>query len=102
MFPELKVQDYNIFLGQLTDFLAAINMISVILSVISILVAAIVIFVIIYVNALNKRRQIGILKAIGIKQSIIINAYIMQSLFLHFFRSNHRFGAGFLHNRAFS
>lgn len=84
MFPELKVQDYNIFLGQLTDFLAAINMISVILSVISILVAAIVIFVIIYVNALNKRRQIGILKAIGIKQSIIINAYIMQSLFYTF------------------
>jgi ABC-type transport system, involved in lipoprotein release, permease component len=60
-------------------------MISVILSVISILVAAIVIFVIIYVNALNKRRQIGILKAIGIKQSIIINAYIMQSLFYTFF-----------------
>lgn len=81
MFPNLKVRDYNILLGTMDTMLTAINLISTILSVISILVAAIVIFVIIYVNALNKRRQIGILKAIGIKQKIIIDAYIIQALF---------------------
>jgi len=81
MFPHLKVRDYNVFLGSMAAMLTAVNLISTILSVISILVAAIVIFVIIYVNALNKKRQIGILKAIGIKQKIIINAYIIQALF---------------------
>jgi putative ABC transport system permease protein len=35
----------------------------------------------IYINAVNKRRQIGILKAIGIKESIIVYSYIFQSLF---------------------
>jgi putative ABC transport system permease protein len=35
----------------------------------------------IYVNAVSKRRQIGILKAIGIKESIIEISYIIQSIF---------------------
>jgi len=35
----------------------------------------------IYVNAINKRRQIGILKAIGIKENIVIISYILQALF---------------------
>ena len=81
MFPNLVVKTYMSDLGSIASFQAALNLISIIVSAISVMVAAITIFVLIYVNAISKQRQIGILKAIGIKQSIIVNAYVMQSLF---------------------
>lgn len=81
MFPRLKIQNFNDLLGSFTAFLNALSLISVIVSAISVLVAAITIFVLIYVNAINKRRQIGILKAIGIKQRIIVLSYVFQSFF---------------------
>jgi putative ABC transport system permease protein len=81
MVPNLKLQNYNDLLGSVASFQQALMLISNIVGAISIMVAAITIFVLIYVNAVNKKRQIGILKAIGIKQKIIVNAYIMQSLF---------------------
>jgi putative ABC transport system permease protein len=46
-----------------------------------VLVAGITIFVMIYINAISKRRQIGILRAIGIKQNIIVYSYVLQALF---------------------
>lgn len=81
IFPNLKVQNYSDLLASFASFLKALDLISFVVSAISIAVAAFTIFVLIYVNAINKRRQIGILKAIGIKQNIIINAYIIQSIF---------------------
>ena len=79
--PNLYIQNYNDLLGSFASFLKALNFIQLIVGAISVIVAAITIFVLIYVNAINKRRQIGILKAIGIKKSIIVNAYIIQSIF---------------------
>jgi len=48
---------------------------------IAVMVSAITVFVIIYINALTKRKQIGILKGIGINGKAIKRAYVMQSLF---------------------
>ena len=48
---------------------------------ISVIVSAITVFVVIYVNALTRRKQIGILKGIGIDGKAIEKAYVMQSLF---------------------
>lgn len=84
MFPNLKVQNYNDLLASFTSFLTALDLISFVVTVISIAVAAFTIFVLIYINAINKRKQIGVLKAIGIKQNIIVNAYIIQSVFYTF------------------
>ncbi len=85
MFPKLKIQNFNDLLGTFASFLNALNLISIIVSAISVVVAAITIFVLIYVNAINKRRQIGILKAIGIKERIIVLSYVFQSMFFTFF-----------------
>lgn len=79
--PNLKIQSYNDLLGSFGPFLAAFKLISIIVSIISIVTAAVTIFIIIYVNALHKRRQIGIFKAIGIKQNILVYSYLFQSLF---------------------
>jgi putative ABC transport system permease protein len=81
MLPELKIEKYTARLSTVGILISAFDIIAVIVSVISIIVAAITIFVMIYVNAVSKRRQIGILKAIGIKESIIELSYILQSLF---------------------
>lgn len=81
LMPNLVVQSYTDIIGAFASFLDALNLISFIVSAISVLVAAITIFVLIYVNAVNRRRQIGILRAIGIKHNIIILSYVMQSFF---------------------
>ena len=81
MVPTLKIEKYTNRLATVGILVKAFNVIAVIVGIISIIVAAITIFVMIYVNAVSKRRQIGILKAIGIKESIIELSYIIQSLF---------------------
>jgi len=79
--PNLKVSDYTELLGQIAPITLAFSAIGFVVAVVSVMVAAITIFVLIYVNAISKRRQIGILKAIGIEQRVIIISYMFQSLF---------------------
>lgn len=81
LYPELVVEKYTTRLSTVGILVSAFDVIALIVSVISIIVAAITIFVMIYVNAVSKRRQIGILKAIGIKESIIELSYVIQSIF---------------------
>jgi len=81
MVSNLKIEKYTNRLATVGILVAAFDVIAVIVTIISIIVAAITIFVMIYVNAVSKRRQIGILKAIGIKENIIELSYTIQSLF---------------------
>lgn len=70
---------------QLTGFTSSASksftMISIILGAIGTIVAGVTIFIIIFVSIVNKRRQIGILKAIGMKESTIILSFVMQAIF---------------------
>ncbi len=52
-----------------------------ILGSVSVVVALITIFIIIYINALTRRRQIGIMKAVGVTEFAIEFSYICQALF---------------------
>ncbi len=79
--PNLKVQTYKEQMGTFGSFVNALRLITIILSIISITVAAVTIFILFYINAIHKRRQIGILKAIGIKQKIIVFSYLFQAIF---------------------
>ena len=45
------------------------------------MVAAITVFIVIFINAVARRRFIGILKGIGIKRASIEIAYIIQAMF---------------------
>ncbi|MCA9354359.1 MAG: FtsX-like permease family protein [Candidatus Kaiserbacteria bacterium] len=53
---------------------------SLIVGSIGVTVASITIFIVIFINALSRRRQIGILKAIGITPQAIEFAYVTQAL----------------------
>lgn len=57
------------------------SIIGTILGSVSVVVALITIFIIIYINALTRRRQIGIMKAIGVTEFAIEFSYICQALF---------------------
>ncbi len=53
--------------------------INVLLSFTSVMIAAVTIVIIIYVTIINKRKEIGILRAIGIKPYIIVASYVLLS-----------------------
>lgn len=63
------------------------NIIGTILGSVSVVVALITIFIIIYINALTRRRQIGIMKGIGVTEFAIEFSYICQALFYVLFGS---------------
>lgn len=67
--------------GSLSGIVSSFDIIASLISSIGLVVAGIVMFIVIYINVLNKRRQIGILRAIGVKRSIIIFSYLFQALF---------------------
>jgi putative ABC transport system permease protein len=64
--------------GFLRDTNASFGLVLSIMNVFSLVIGAIVIFIVIFINTVNKRKQIAIMKAIGIKKEIIINSYIIQ------------------------
>lgn len=55
-----------------------------ILSSIGLVVASITIFIVIFINAITRRKFIGILKGIGIHESAIEVSYVLQSFFYAF------------------
>lgn len=75
-----KVRSYGI----VQEIVASFGLINMISLVIGIFMAITVIFIVIYINTLNRKKQIGILKAIGIGQNTIIASYIMKALFYCF------------------
>lgn len=50
--------------------------------IVSLVIAVVVLFIVVMVKTLNNRRQIGILKAIGVEQSVIMNSYGFQVVLL--------------------
>ena len=79
--PNLKVRKWTEYASAVGDMTQSFDLISAILGMISLIVGAITIFILIYINVVNRKRQIGILRAIGIKENIIILSYILQALF---------------------
>jgi putative ABC transport system permease protein len=63
------------------DYMRSFDIISVISTIAGLIIAVIVMFVVIYINTVNKRKQIGILKAIGVDEQIIVNSYLLQVIF---------------------
>ena len=65
----------------ITDIKNTFNILGSFIGSIGIVVASITIFIIIFINALSRRQQIGILKGIGIERRAIEVAYVLQAAF---------------------
>ena len=65
----------------LKDIISTFNTLGTMLSSIGLLVASITIFIVIFINALTRKKFIGILKGIGINGKAIEISYVFQSIF---------------------
>lgn len=65
--------------GLMKDMSANFVSIDVLLSLVATLIAAVTIFIVIYVDITNKRNQIGILRALGVRPYLIHVVYVLQS-----------------------
>jgi len=63
------------------DIIGSLGFLNIITFIISLTIAIIVLFIVTYIHTINKKRQIGILKAIGITQKTIILSYVFEALF---------------------
>jgi ABC-type lipoprotein release transport system permease subunit len=77
-----KVQTYEDAQPQfLKDIVQTFNMLGNAFSSIGLIVSSITIFIVIFINALTRRKFIGILKGIGINGRVIETSYVFQSVF---------------------
>jgi len=66
-------------LGTAFQSFAIINLVSLIVSII---ITTVVLFIVITIKTLNSRKQIGILKAIGVDKEVIMHSYVFQVMIL--------------------
>jgi putative ABC transport system permease protein len=77
---QAKIQTFQEALPKfLIDIKNTFNVLGTFIGSIGIIVASITIFIIIFINALSRRQQIGILKGIGIDKRAIEIAYVFQA-----------------------
>jgi putative ABC transport system permease protein len=78
---DAEVRSWEEYGGAMGGIVSSFDVIASLIGSIGLVVAGIVMFIVIYVNVINKRRQIGILRAIGIKRDVIIGSFLTQSIF---------------------
>jgi putative ABC transport system permease protein len=76
-----KVTGWKEKLSYFTEIVSSFDIIRIISFIIGIVISAVSIYIILYINILNKRVQIGIMKAIGVNSEVISLSYIMQAIF---------------------
>ncbi len=76
------VQTYEESQGKFFDDISVtFGVLGNVIGSIGLAVASITIFIVIFINAVTRRRYIGIMKGIGIDRRVILFSYVMQSLF---------------------
>jgi putative ABC transport system permease protein len=75
-----QINPWQTKMGKVKQFIGSLQITNMITGFVGILTAFATIYIIIFINVTNKRKQIGILKAVGIKKEIILGSYVLQSL----------------------
>lgn len=75
-----QINKWQTKMGAINQFVGSLQITNKITGTIGLLTAFATIYIIIFINVTNKRKQIGILKAVGIKKQIILGSYVLQSL----------------------
>ena len=69
-------------MGRALQSFAIINLVSLIVSIV---ITTVVLFIVITIKTINNRKQIGILKAIGVQKEVIMHSYGLQVIILALF-----------------
>ncbi|GAA4369460.1 ABC transporter permease [Agromyces bauzanensis] len=77
---DVEFQSPEQLAAAIQDQLDTFELVDGIMRLISLLVAAITVFIITYVDLTNRRRQIGIERAIGIRANAIVGSYMLKSM----------------------
>jgi putative ABC transport system permease protein len=80
----LRVSPWEDYAGIMRSMTNSFSVINTILNVVNVLVAAITVFIVTYIDVTNRRRQIGIQRAIGITPSSIVMTYVLRATFYAF------------------
>src|SRR5674536_43489 len=75
-----NIRTWHEFAGILLLIENTLGLVRNIMNAIGLLIAFVIIFVVIYVNIVNKKRQIGVQKAIGIEQNVIVASFVLQAM----------------------
>ncbi|MDD3647424.1 MAG: FtsX-like permease family protein [Candidatus Dojkabacteria bacterium] len=78
---EFEILSWKDIGGVLESTTESFEILALILQVISLIIGAITIFIVTYVDLTNKRRHIGIQRAIGITNTSIFIGFVLRSLF---------------------
>ena len=68
--------------GLFDESIESFQIINHITLIVSLIIAIVVLFIIIMIKTLHNKREIGVLKAIGIDEEVIIRSYVMQTLII--------------------
>jgi len=77
----LKVLNWKDYAGIVRSLTDSFNIINVIMNVVNLLIAGITVFIVTYIDVANRRRQIGVQRAIGITPWSITLSYLMRAVF---------------------
>jgi putative ABC transport system permease protein len=77
----LKVLNWKDYAGIVRSLTDSFNIINVIMNVVNLLIAGITVFIVTYIDVANRRRQIGVQRAIGITPWSITLSYLMRAIF---------------------
>jgi len=76
-----EMRSWREYGGGVRSVISTFEIIAGLIGGIGLIVGAIVIFIVLYIAVLNRKRQIGILRAIGIEQGTVLGSYLIQALF---------------------
>ncbi len=77
--PDIK--QWKDFIGLVLGIAQSFDIIKRIILFVGLMVAGVTIFIVIFIATISRKKQIGIMKAIGMKQQIIVMSYVFLALF---------------------
>lgn len=80
-YTDVRIHDWRDAASYMDTISGSFISLDVIMLLVGVIIAAVTIFIVIYVDIINKRRQIGIQRAIGVKPRVIVFSYVLLSLF---------------------
>jgi putative ABC transport system permease protein len=75
-----QVRSWMDYGGGIGGIVSSFSVISSLIGGIGLIVAGVVMFIVIYINVGHRKRQIGILRAIGINRKVVLVSYLIQAL----------------------